>query len=654
MQLTGRAGVSEFRERIRYMSVIVVIGIAILAVRMFKLQILDGEKYRREAEENILRMIYLPSTRGIVRDARGRVIAANRPAYNVYVVPRWFMRRMDEVFPRFAEYLGLSRDERDRLEARIRSVDGRRRDQYMLVRADIDRETLAILDTHKDELPGVSVIATPLRTYPFGTLAAHAVGYINEVSADDLQQRPGEDYRAGDRIGRMGIERAWESILRGRRGWIRVDRDHRGLILSSREEIQRFGADRRQDPVPGRDLVLTLDMELMRATERAFSQRAYPSGAAAVVDVRSGRVLALYSRPALDPNEMTMGVSLQRLRELSDPRGLRPLVDRAIYEMYPPGSTFKPVTAVAALNAGVIDPSEQIRCIGYITRGNRRFRCAHGHVHGLVNLQSALIQSCNVYFFTAGEAAQMNRIHRAAMDFGLGRRTGIGINSEAAGFIPTVEWYNRVWGSYRRGYTLNTAIGQQNTRTTVLQLALAYAALANGGTLYVPQLIERVVAPDGTTLQEFPPTVRRRIDVSEPHLALIARALRGVVADRRGTAHLVDMPEVALAGKTGTAQVSRTLREGEDRRLAADHAWFAGFAPAENPEIAIVVLVEHGGSGGSEAAPVAAQIVRDYFTRVRPGTPIESVQRANARTQRERERQQREWRARQLQHRRRH
>lgn len=641
IQRSVRAGVSEFRERIRWMNVVVVLGISLLAVRMFQLQILDGEKYRREAEENILRMISIPSTRGIVRDVRGRVVATNRPSYNVYVVPRWIARKMDQVFPKLAEYLGLTRDERDRLEARIRSIDGPRREQYMLVRADIDRETLAILDTHKDELSGVSVIATPLRTYPFGTLAAHAIGYLSEVSAEDLEAHPGEDYRAGDRIGRMGIERAWESILRGRRGWVRVDRDHRGLILSSREEIQRFGPDRRQDPVPGRDLVLTLDMELMRSIERAFAQRAYPSGAAAVVEVRTGRVLALYSRPALDPNEMTVGVSLQRLRELSNPRGLRPLVDRAIYEMYPPGSTFKPVTAVAALNAGVIDPDEQIRCIGYIMRGNRRFRCAHGHVHGLVNLESALIQSCNVYFFTAGEAATMDRIHRAALDFGLGRRTGIGINSEAAGFIPTVEWYNRVWGNFRRGYTLNTAIGQQNTRTTVLQLALAYAAIANGGTLYVPQLVQRVTAPDGTTLQEFAPTVRRRIDVSDAHLALIARALRGVVADVRGTAHAVDMPEVALAGKTGTAQVSRTLREGDSLRLAADHAWFAGFAPADNPEIAVVVLVEHGGSGGSEAAPVAAQVVRDYFTRIRPGTPIESVQRANARVQRERMRQRR-------------
>ncbi|MDP3276425.1 MAG: penicillin-binding protein 2 [Deltaproteobacteria bacterium] len=637
--VSNRAGVSEFRERIRGMAGLAVFGLLILLGRMMQLQIFDGAKYRREAQENILRVIYVPSTRGIIRDTHGRVIAANRPTYNVYVVPRWISRRMDEVYPKLAEYLGLTRDERDRLEARIRSVDGRRRDQYILVRPDIDRETLAILDTHRDELHGVSVIAVPLRTYPFGTLAAHALGYINEVSAEDLESHPGEDYRAGDRMGRMGVERAWESILRGRRGWVRVDRDHRGVILSTRDEIAQFGPDRRQDPVPGRDLVLSLDMELMRSTERAFAQRGHPSGAVAVVNVRTGGVLALYSRPSLDPNEMTMGVSLPRLRELSDPRGLRPLVDRSIYEMYPPGSTFKPFTAVAALNAGLLDPSETMRCDGFIVRGRRRFRCAHGHIHGRVDLLSALIQSCNVYFFQVGETAQMNRIARAAFDFGLGRRTGIGINSEASGFIPTREWYARAYpGQWRLGFTLNTAIGQQSTRTTVLQLALSYAALANGGTLYVPQLIQRVTAPDGHVLQEFPPTVRRRVDVNEAQLQLIDRALRGVVGDPRGTAHSVDMPEVALAGKTGTAQVSRSTREGDDPRRSQDHAWFAGFAPAENPEIAIVVLVEHGGSGGAEAAPVAAQIVRDYFTRVRTGAPIESVARANARASRERQR----------------
>lgn len=629
MQLIQRAAVSEFRGRIRWMAAVATVGILLLCVRMFYLQVIQGAYYSQLAEENILRKIYLPSTRGVIRDARGRVIASNRPSYNVYVVPRYFLRRLDETFPRFAQYLGLSRDERERLEARIRQADGPRRDQQILVRADIDRETLAILETHRDELAGVTVIAVPVRTYPFGQLAAHAIGFLNEVSPEDLRNHPGEDYRPGDRIGRTGIERAWESILRGRRGWVRVDRDHRGVILSTRDEIARFGPDRRQEPVPGRDLVLTLDMELMRAIERAFRQRNYPSGAAVVVDVHTGRVLALYSRPSIDPNIMSSGLSPALVREI-DENPYRPRIDKAIYEDYFPGSTFKPFTALAALAANLVDPRARNTCRGRYVLGRRVFRCAHGHVHGPVDLHEALVQSCNVYFYQLAETVTMDRIAQMAFDFGMGRRTGIGINQEATGFIPTRAWYaQRYPGQFRIGFTLNTAIGQGNTRVTVLQLALAYAALANGGTLFVPQLVERVQAPDGTTLQVFPPVVRRRVNVAQVHLDLIAAALRGVVAERLGTAHNSDIPEVEIAGKTGTAQVSRLAQRGEDPRRAwfasRDHAWFAAFAPYRNPEIAVVVFIEHGGSGGSEAAPVAAQIIRDYFTRIRPGEPIPSV-----------------------------
>jgi penicillin-binding protein 2 len=629
MRLIQRAAVSEFRERIRWMTVVVTLGILALGGRIFYLQIIRGSHYSQKAEENILRRIYLPSTRGVIRDARGRVIAANRPSYNVYVVPRFFLRRLDETFPRFAEYLGLNRDERDRLEARIRQTEGPRRDQQMLVKADIDRETLAILETHRDELPGVSVIAVPVRTYPFGELAAHAIGYLNEVSAEDLEHHPGEDYRAGDRIGRTGIERAWESILRGRRGWVRVDRDHRGVILSTRDEIAQFGPDRRVEPLPGRDLVLTLDMELMRAIERAFRQRNYPTGAVVVVEVNTGRVLALYSRPSIDPNVMSTGLSQALSREI-DENPYRPRIDKAIYEDYFPGSTFKPFTALAGMSAGLIDPRERLSCFGRFVLGNRVFRCAHGHVHGPVDLHDALMQSCNVYFYQQALTVTMDRIAQMAFDFGMGRRTGIGINQEAAGFIPTRAWYaQRFPGQFRQGNTLNTAIGQGNVRVSVLQLALAYAALANGGTLYVPQLIERVQAPDGTTLQAFPPAVRRRVNVAPQHLDMVARALRDVVAGPRGTARNSDIPEVEIAGKTGTAQVSRIARQGEDPRRAwfqsRDHAWFAAFAPASAPEIAVVTFVEHGGSGGAEAAPVAAQLIREYFMRIRPGQPVPSV-----------------------------
>ncbi len=652
MKLIARAPVSEFRERIRWMALLVLVGTMGLGSRFFYLQVVQAGRYAQLAEENILRRVYLPSTRGVIRDSRGRVIASNRPAYNVYVVPYYFLRRYSDSFPHFSEWLGLNRDERDRLEARLRQAEGPRRFQQILVREDIDRETLALLETHRDELPGVSVIAVPLRTYPFRELASHAIGFLNEVSLEDITNRAGEDYRAGDQIGRMGIERAWESVLRGRRGWVRVDRDHRGVVLSSRDDIARFGADRRQEPVSGRDLVLTLDMELMRAIDRSFRQHSHQAGAAAVVDIRSGRVLALYSRPAVDPNLVIAGLSLSAAREIEE-NPLRPRIDRAIYETYFPGSTMKPFTALAALGLGVVNPNERNLCTGGFETRGRTFHCPHHERHGPVNLYEAIVRSCNVYFFNLVAlhrptprdrfALQMrtplDAIADVASNYGFGRRSGIGINDESAGFIPTRAWYlQRYRGIFRPGFTLNAAIGQGNTRVTVLQLALAYAALANGGTLYVPRLVERVEGPDGSVIESFPSAVRRRVASSPAHVEMMLRGLRGVVTDPLGTAHrFANIPEVEIAGKTGTAEIGRgAARDDDDRRavyLRRDHAWFAAVAPASSPEIAIVVLVEHGGVGGAEAAPVVADVLRDYFTRIRPGEPIPTV----ARVRREQE-----------------
>ena len=622
IELVQKAGLGEIRERVRFMSAVVLLGVFVLIGRLFWIQIVDNARWLQIAEDNVLRRVDLPSTRGMIRDARGRVIAANRPAYNVYVIPGYFPL---ERFTHFADYLGLNRDERDRLEARMRNAEGSRRYQHMLARSDIDRESLALIETHRAEFPrGISVIATPVRQYPFSELAGHALGFLNEVNAEDLREFAGRDYRAGERIGRSGVEQSWESILRGRRGWVRLEHDVRGLLIT-RDSIAGLGPERHRDPVPGRDLVLTLDMELMRAIDRAF--RGKPSGAAAVVEVRTGRVLALYSKPCVDPNTMTMGISALLNREI-DENPYRPRIDKTIYESYFPGSTFKPFTALAGLEAGLIDARSQVTCTGRHVLGRRVFRCKH--VHGVVSLHRALVESCNVYFYTLAEAVTMDRIASMAFEFGLGRRSGIGINQETPGFIPTRAWYAQNYpGQFRIGHTLNTAIGQGNVRVTVLQLAMAYAALANGGTLFVPQLVSRVEGPDGTVIQSFPPTIRRRVAVDPAHIAMINSALGGVISDLHGTAHAAQVAEVDIAGKTGTAQVSRIVRDPTDPRRGwstqRDHAWFAGFAPASAPEIAVVLLVEHGGSGGHEAAPLMTQIVREYFTRIRPGAPIASV-----------------------------
>jgi penicillin-binding protein 2 len=335
-----------------------------------------------------------------------------------------------------------------------------------------------------------------------------------------------------------------------------------------------------------------------------------------VVDVRTGRIRGLYSKPSYDLNEMSGRLTTERYREMTE-NPFRPLIDKTLYESYFPGSTFKPVTALAALEDGVFNPGTRVECPGYLQIGNDRKRCTSAH--GEVDMRRAIVASCNVYFWTMAQQVGLERLNRFGRDFGFGERSGVGINSEASGSLPSRQWYTEHFGRFRVGYTLDAAIGQGNTRATLIQLAMSYAAIANGGTLYVPQLIERVSSPEGDMIEEFQPRVRRRVSVDPEHLAYVVDGLYGVVNDPNGTAYDARIEGgVPVAGKTGTAQVQRRRpREGEDPSRAwyfnRDHAWFTGFAPAGDPEIAIVVLVEHGGGGGRYAAPIATQIVQDYL-----------------------------------------
>jgi penicillin-binding protein 2 len=618
--LSVRREVGEFKKRYKWMALVVVLVFLVLFARMIQLQLFDYRHYARIARENITRTVTLPATRGVIRDANGRVVATNRAAYDVYLTPQYLA---PGDMGRISELMGLDEEERAALRERIAGVPSRRRAHQIRVFTDISRDQLAALETHQRDLclrtgsrqsptrlPCLHVVSEPARTYPFGRLGAHAVGYLNEMNAEELERLRAAGYRLGDRIGRTGVERAWESYLRGRRGFRRVHVDVRGRQV---ETAQGEDGPMRREPVPGRDLTLTLDMELMRIIDRAFA--GHPSGAVVVVDVRTGAVRALYSKPSYDLRAFTSGLSHAEYGALRDDP-FRPLIDKTIYESYFPGSTFKPVSAVAALQDGILDPSSRVECEGAYTLGNTRFRCTS--VHGEVNLRESLVQSCNVYFYRLAEQVGLDRLARVAEDFGLGRRTGVGINTEAPGFIPTRSWYERVGRRFRLGYTLNTAIGQGDVKTTLIQLAMAYGAIANGGTLYVPQLVERVTGPDGSLVEDFEPRVRRRVHVDQEHLALVIDGLYGAVNDPTGTAFAARVEDgVPVAGKTGTAQVARRARPGEDPRRAwyynRAHAWFAGFAPAEEPQYAIVVLVEHGGAGGQQAAPIAINVLQEYL-----------------------------------------
>ncbi len=610
--LSARREVGEFRTRYKWMALAVIAAFVVLLVRLLYLQLVTHEKWASEARNNITKRIRLPATRGIIRDAKGRPLAENRPAYTVYLTPQ-LLRVGDS--GRVAELMGLDREERAALQRSLRAIPPHRRTHMIEVFDDISRDQLAALETHKIELPAVEVVAEPVRTYPFKSLGAHAIGFLNEVNSGDLANLTSRGYRAGEHIGRSGLERAWESYLRGRDGELRTIVDVRG------REYDPVGVRRRRDlnkrePVPGHNLSTTLDMDTMRVVQRSF--RGHPSGGAVVVEAKTGRVRALFSKPSYDLNEMSGGLSSTRAREIEG-NPFRPLIDKTMYESYFPGSAFKPMAALAALQDGILDSTTRFDCPGYYELGGRRFRCSDAH--GEVDMRKAIVQSCNVYFYHLAEQVGLDRLARVARDFGLGARTGIGINTEASGFIPSRDWYKKRHSNrFRVGFTLNEAIGQGNTRVTLLQLALAYAAMANGGTLYTPQLVQSVASAEGKVIEEFEPRVRRRVSMDRAHLTYVVDALFGVANDPNGTAFESRIEGgVPVAGKTGTAQVARTrLPPGEHPRRAwyyrRSHAWFVGFAPAYDPEFVVAVLVEHGGPGGKYAAPIAIQILEEILS----------------------------------------
>lgn len=634
--LSQRNDVGEFRRKHKWFALFVVTLFLIMIGRLFQLQIMRGDEYSAAARENIVRRVTLATTRGVVRDSLGRVLAASRPSYNVYVIPMIKVERrlvcitQTETWAKLVEYIHLSPDDKARLVRRIDDICAEpgidpksRKFQQLLVREDVGRDALAVLETHKGELKGADIVPVPVRYYPYGELSAHTLGYMAEIDGDQLVRLRASGYVEGDRAGAAGVERGWESYLRGQRGWEKAVVDAKGNRRTGPQVERILEEPRKLEPQPGRDLRLTLDIELVESLDKAM--RGQIAGAAVVVDVRSGRVLALYSKPSFDPNVLSGGAGVQAIRDAvrrlySDP--LRPTLDKTMSGSYPPGSTYKPFSALAALEARdpeskkmVIDPRTRVECRGFVTFGKRAFRCTH--VHGLTDMRKAIVESCNVYFYTVAEKIGLDALASVGLEFGLGAKTGIGVNPESAGRIPTMSWYaTHFKGMFRGGFTLNAAIGQGATTVSVLQLALAYAALANGGTLYQPQIVRGVETSDGTVVQDFPPRVKRRIVKDPAYMQVVLSGLHGVVNEPEGTAYRVRLPDVDMSGKTGTAQTSHKGIHGEDQShveyFNRDHAWFAAFAPSKSPEIAVAVLVEHGGVGAKAAAPVAFAVAREY------------------------------------------
>jgi len=607
----------ELEGRLLALGVGILLVFALFVGRLVQLQLAQGAEHRMRSQRNSIRTVRLAAPRGQILDREGRVLAGTRAAFDLAVMPSQ-VRGSDLTYRALGQLVDADVAAlRERVEARR----GRQRFQPLVVRADLAFDSLARVETHRHALGGVFTEVRPQREYRAGELAAHLLGTLGEVRGDQLETEAFADYRPGDIVGQTGLESMLEPTLRGRDGGRNVIVDVAGREVERLDEVS---------PVPGRDVVLTLDLDLQRAAQEAF-QSADPGepdrmGAIVALDPRNGDVLALVSRPGFDPNDFAGGVDAATWQSLVTDEW-RPLQNRAISGQYPPGSTYKAIVALAGLESGLLDPGTRVYCPGSFSHGNRSYRCWKKGGHGSVDLQEALKKSCDVFFYALGLRLGVDRIAEFARAFGFGARTGIGLRGETTGIVPSSEWKQKRFGEpWYSGETVSVSIGQGYNTATPIQLAVAFAAIANGGTVHAPRLVLRRMTPDGPV--EEAPQPRGRVPVDPEHLARVRRALRAVVEEAGGTGSRARVPGVEVAGKTGTSQVVRLdrvkdLPESQIPRRFKDHAWFASFAPVDAPEIVVVVLAEHGGGGGATAAPMARQVLQRHFEkqgRVAQGT----------------------------------
>ncbi|RUM33600.1 MAG: penicillin-binding protein 2 [Desulfobulbus sp.] len=593
-----------FKRRAMFSSVLVIFFFAILVARLWFLQIQHGAEYKQLADNNRVRFLEIAAPRGNILDRKGREIVTNRPSFNVVWI-REGSRLDEELIKKMASVLEVNVS--DLLE-RVRKMAGTPGHYPIRLAEDIKWDKVAYIENNRMELPGIKIEVVPLRVYQYGNVASHIIGYLGEINKKELKKSEPGVYRGGDMIGKMGLERLREKDLRGEKG--------RHYM-----EVNALGFEQRNlkgiDPLPGNDLQLTLDIDLQKAAEDIMMAE-NKSGAVVAIEVTSGRVLMAASSPVLELDKFTGGISHKNWKAMLE-NPYHPLLNKIVQGQYPPGSTYKIVTAVAGLSEGVITPSTVIYCPGSYKFGNRTYRCWKHSGHGAVNLQRALSESCDVYFYQVGQRLGVNRLASYAKRLGLGKKTGVEMEHEKSGLIPTSDWKMKRYGkAWQEGETLSVAIGQGFDLVTPIQLALMTATVANGGTLYKPSLIEQVRDPDGRVLEQFSPTVIGRFSGQGRNLALVRKGLTEAVNGRHGTGKRARLKGITVAGKTGTAQVVRlkqykNLKDEEIPYKYRDHAWFTCFAPAENPEIAVSVLVEHGFHGGSGAAPIARAVLEKYF-----------------------------------------
>jgi penicillin-binding protein 2 len=590
--------ITESKRKILILSFVVAGIFFLLLLRLWHLQILNADDYRNMSENNRLRFVPVAASRGTILDRNGAVLVSNQPSFSLAVVPQEVTNK-DDLLDRLAKLLGL-----DRAEMKERWEKGKGSAKYypVILASNISRDQVEIVEENHLRLQGVEIEMKPVREYASGVLAAHLLGYIGEISEEELNVQGFEEYNPGDYLGKNGIERSWEKELHGNDGGRQLEVDARGRVLRTISESY---------PTVGNSVVLTIDVNLQKVAEKAFGDQA---GAVVAMDVNTGEVLAFASNPGFDPALFSGKMPADTWKAyLEDKR--HPLENKALTGQYPPGSTFKIITALAGLEDGKIDEKTTVNCSGSYELGNSIFNCWNRHGHGVTNLKKALRESCDVYFYQLGERLGVDRIAAMAKRFMLGAPMGIGLAHEKAGVIPTAEWKQKRFAQrWFHGETLSVAIGQGYVSMTPIQMASMIATVANEGTVYRPFLVKRVIDADGKPLKEFKPELMGTTGISADKFRQVKQGLYAVVNEPGGTGGAARLSDVHVAGKTGSSQVVK-LRDSKQATpyQYRDHALFVAFAPYEKPEIAVAVVVEHGEHGGSAAAPIAGRILQAWF-----------------------------------------
>ena len=607
-----------YKQRITGVIICALAAFVMLFIRMIYLQVIMGDEYRRLSLNNSIRLQSIDPPRGRVYDRNNDLLVDNRPAFDVNITLK-DAQPLQRTLAKLSQHL---KTPADTLLSQIKQTQVASAYKPRLLKQDVGRDTLAAIEVNKYDLPGVSVNVNLRRHYIHERKAAHLIGYLSEISPDELKSGSYPDLRSGDLIGKFGAEKVYENFLRGKRGGRQVEVNANGLVVRILKTV---------DAVPGNNVFLTIDQQLQHRTEELLDGVV---GAAVAIEPGSGQILALASSPSFDQNFFVGGITHEQWDLLiSNP--FRPMSNRAIQGEYPPGSTYKIITALAGLQEGVIDDKTIFHCPGYYRFGNRAYRCWKKGGHGNVDIIKAVEESCDVFFYQVGQRLGVDRLAWYANAFGLGTPTGIKLDQEAHGLIPTAAWKKKRTGvPWQQGETLSIAIGQGSNLATPLQMAVLVAAVANGGNRYRPMILDRIKMVEGLTLQKNEPQLIGKLPVSASNLDLVKLGLWKVVNSENGTARGSRLADIDISGKTGTSQV---ISRKEDEMLPEEdmpvhlraHAWFVAYAPSEKPTIAVAVVVEHGEHGSGAAAPIAKEMIKTYLRKPPVNTQVTAQTEAN-------------------------